>query len=246
MTRNAPTLWNVAYRASLFLDGRETSLERQVSAPLASSIELDKPIDLVVADLSAIPEYVALFAAAFPEAGSESVSEANLRRAIVAFEKTLVSTRSLYDGFVGGDARALDARQQDGLARFGALGCERCHVPPSFDSEAFFDRGIGDGDLGRAAVTGRPEDERAFRVPTLRNVRASDPYFHDGSVGALEDAIAHEVWLETGREVEPEELESLTAFIGRALVDRSRQPDRPETVPSGLPVPIDGFRILRP
>lgn len=244
MTRNAPTLWNVAFRQSLFLDGRETSLERQVSAPMSSTIELDKPIELVVSDLAEIPEYVALFQAAF--GSDDAVSEVNLRRAVAEFQRTLVSSRSLYDGFQAGDPLALSELMQDGLARFEDLGCARCHQPPTFDSEAFYDRGIGQGDRGRAAVTGRPEDERAFRVPTLRNVRLTEPYFHDGSVVSLEDAIAHEVWLETGRAASDDEIEALFAFLGRALVDRSREPHRPESVPSGLPVPIDGFRVLRP
>lgn len=247
MTRNAPTLWNVALRASLFWDGRETSLERQVSAPLHSPIELDKSIDEVLAELRTIPEYVARFEAAFGAVGDEALNEDNFRRAIAELQRTLISSRSLYDAFVDGDERALDETMKRGMVLLAELGCTRCHAPPTFDREAFHDRGIGgDDDLGRAAVTGRDEDARAFRVPTLRNARLTEPYFHDGSVATLEEAIAHEVWLETGRAPSAEELTALAAFIGRGLVDRSREPDRPEVVPSGLPVPIDGFRVLRP
>jgi len=247
MTRNAPTLWNVGLRETLFLDGREATLEQQVSAPLHSPIELGKPLNAVLAELRSIPEYVALFAAAFasnvPEA---ALNEENFRKALSDFERTLVSRDSLYDAFVAGDARALDADMQEGMRTFDALGCTSCHVPPTFDMEGFFARGIGSGDRGRAEVSGLPEDEGAFRVPTLRNVRLTEPYFHDGSVATLEAAIAHEVRNETGRGPTARELEGLMAFLGRGLVDESREPDRPEVVPSGLPVPLDGFRVLRP
>jgi len=247
MTRNAPTLWNVALRESLFLDGRETTLEHQVTAPLQSPIELGRSLPAVVAELRSIPEYVALFEAAFAEAApGEALSETNFIRAISDFQRTLISSSSLYDGFVEGDALALDAEMQDGMRRFDALGCVACHAPPTFDMDGFFDRGIGAGDRGRAAVSGDARDEAAFRVPTLRNVRLSEPYFHDGSVATLEAAIAHEVRRETGRDAEPAEIASLAAFLGRGLIDTSREPDRPDVVPSGLPVPLDGFRVLRP
>jgi cytochrome c peroxidase len=247
MTRNAPTLWNVGLRQTLFWDGRESSLEQQVSAPLHSPIELDKAPDEVISELRSIPEYVALFEAAFGGVGDEALTDTNFRNAIASFQRTLVSSRSLYDAFSAGDGAALSAEMKDGMRRFSALGCTRCHTPPTFDSEAFFARGIGAGeDRGRAAVTGARDDEAAFRVPTLRNVRLSEPYFHDGSVATLDEAIAHEVWRETGRAASAEEVRALASFLGRALVDRSREPDRPEVVPSGLPVPIDGFRVLRP
>jgi len=132
------------------------------------------------------------------------------------------------------------------MRTFAALGCTGCHVPPTFDREGFFARGVGAGDRGRGEVSGLAADEAAFRVPTLRNVRLSEPYFHDGSVSTLEEAIAHEVRNETGREPTARELDALLAFLGRGLVDVSREPDRPAVVPSGLPVPLDGFRVLRP
>lgn len=244
LARNAPTLWNVTLRGRLFLDGREGSLEAQAAAPLLSPIELGRAPDEVVAALAQIPEYAARFGAAFPD---EGLDERTFRAALAAFQRTLVSDRSLYDAYAGGDRGAMNAAMIAGMETFAAFGCDGCHAPPTFEADAFFARGIGaGGDRGRAGVTGRAEDEGAFRVPTLRNVRESAPYFHDGSVPTLEEAITHEVMRDVGRPPSDAELEALAAFIGRALVDRSREPDRPEVVPSGLPVPLDGFRVLRP
>jgi len=244
-TRNAPTLWNVAFREGLFWDGREDSLEHQVLAPLASPIELDRPIDAVLAELRSIPEYASRFEAAFPDA-IDPVSEATFKAALAAFQRTFISSRSLYDAFVAGDPHALSDLMHRGMQRFAELACDGCHAPPLFESEAYFDRGLPGADRGRVLVTGDPADERAFRVPTLRNAQLTEPYFHDGSAPTLEAAIAHEIEAATGVAAAAEDVAALTAFIGRALVDRSREPDRPEVVPSGLPVPEDGFRILRP
>lgn len=247
MTRNAPTLWNVALRETLFLDGRDTTLEHQVSAPLHEPIELGRPPNEVLVELRSIPEYVALFEAAFPSAApGEAVTESHFRKAISDFERTLVSRESLYDAFVDGDERALDATMLKGMRTFDELGCTGCHVPPTFDMEGFFARGVGAGDRGRAEISGEASDEGAFRVPTLRNVRFSEPYFHDGSVATLDEAIAHEVRIEAGREPTEDEVAALKAFLGRGLVDENHEPDRPDEVPSGLPVPLDGFRVLRP
>ncbi len=246
MTRNAPTLWNVAWRETLFLDGRDATLEHQVSAPLDSPIELGKAMQDVIAELRSIPEYVALFEDAFPDA-AEPVNEHHFRRALADFQRTLVSDDSLYDAFAAGDGGALSDEMRRGMALFDSLSCNDCHRAPTFDSEAFYDRGIGARvDRGRADVSGDEADVFAFRVPTLRNVRATEPYFHDGSVQSLDDAVRHEVARSGEGALEEAEHAALMAFIGRALVDRSREPDRPEQVPSGLPVPIDGFRIPRP
>lgn len=246
MTRNAPTLWNVAWRETLFLDGRDTTLEHQVSAPMDSPIELGRSIVDALAELRSIPEYVALFEDAFSD-DAEPLNERNLRRALADFQRTLVSDDSLYDAFAAGDSDALSAQMREGMVLFDSLSCNDCHRAPTFDSEAFYDRGIGDRvDRGRAVVSGDAADAFAFRVPTLRNVRATEPYFHDGSVASLDDAIRHEVARSGSEALTEAEHAALMAFIGRALVDRSREPDRPEQVPSGLPVPIDGFRIPRP
>jgi cytochrome c peroxidase len=140
----------------------------------------------------------------------------------------------------------------EGMFVFQRAGCAGCHVPPSFASSTFADRRVADvdgvDDFGRFEVTGDPADRNRYRVPTLRNVRESAPYFHTGAVADLGDAIRHEVntAIELG-ESEPlddEAVEALIAFVQKSLVDLSGVPDRPTSVPSGLPVPEDHSRIL--
>lgn len=242
--RNAQTLWNVGLRGELFWDGRVDTLEAQALAPMHSEVELARAPDAVVAEIASLPEYVERFAAAFPD-DPEPLSVTNLTRALAAFERGLVSDRALYDAYVAGDAGAFSDDMVGGMARFAEAGCDACHVPPTFESPRYAARGIGGGeDPGRFEVTGAEADRGAFHVPTLRNVRDSDPYFHDGSVADLEDAVRYELSV-ADEGFGDEDARLITVFLKKALVDRSREPDRPDTVPSGLPVPEDGFRIPR-
>ena len=244
-TRNAPTLWNVAFRPSLFWDGRATSLEAQALLPIENVVEMDRSLSAVVADLKGIAGYVQLFDAAYGE-----IDEAHLADALAAFQRTFRTGLAPYDRYVAGDEGALDEDQQAGMWLFAEAGCADCHRPPLFESERFAARGVGEGtDEGRGAVTGVAEDIGRFRVPTLRNLRETGPYFHDGSTKELEDAVAREVARSEAegqtRSLSVDEVAAIAVFLRKGLMDRSGEPDRPEEVPSGLPVPEDGFRIPR-
>lgn len=243
--RNAQTLWNVAYREELFWDGRERSLEAQALAPLHNPLELDLAPEDAVTELRSIPEYVDRFASAFPDE-RDPVSVDTLTRALAAFQRTLVSGDALYDAYASGDSGAMSAEMVEGMWLFATAGCADCHAPPLFESSVYADRGrAGPDDLGRMLVTGAGADRGAFRTPTLRNARDSDPYFHDGSVAALEDAVAHELALSPHGPFDADAAALIATFVGKGLVDRARAPSRPAVVPSGLPVPLDGFRIPR-
>ena len=249
--RNSSTLWNVGYRAALFWDGRARTLEEQVTGPMNDPIELGRPPADVARDLRAIPAYVALFRRAFP-GDAEPVTERNLARAIATFERTLVSFRARYDRYRAGDDGALDATEHRGLALFEELRCGECHAPPFFDRERY-DPSLttpteGAPDDGRMEHTRDASDRGRFLVPTLRNLRESQPYFHDGSVATVHDAIALEAaGRPGGRRLNADELAALVAFVRDALIDTSTLSviGRPETVPSGLSVPQDGYRIPR-
>lgn len=246
--RNAQTLWNVAFRGELFWDGREASLEAQALRPLEEPGELGLPPAQAIAALATVPAYLTLFAAAFPKE-TPALSETTLARALAAFQRSLVSARAPYDQYVAGDAGALGEQELLGMRSFGEAGCAGCHAPPLFESDVYAARGLGSGDPGRQAITGLPEHAGAMRTPSLRNVRESDPYFHDGSAVKLRDAVAHEVAREVAsgrsRGMSEDEVDAITTFLNKALTDRSLEPSRPKSVPSGLPVPKDGFRIPR-
>jgi cytochrome c peroxidase len=246
-TRNAQTLYNAAFRAELFWDGRAKSLEAQALEPLKADKELALDPEAASAKLRAVPGYVDLFRAAFP-AEAEPITPDNLARALAAFQRSIVTSRAPYDQYVAGDEGALRDEWVQGMFLFAEAGCAGCHAPPLFESPRFVAR-IPTGDAGRAAVSGDPADTGAFRVPTLRNARDTEPYFHDGSVLTLDEAVALEAATSAargeGRALSPDEAALVAKFIHKALTDRTRDPERPSEVPSGLPIPEDGFRIPR-
>jgi cytochrome c peroxidase len=250
--RNAPTLWNVAFKETAFWDGRAASLEDQVHFPIVSALELDRTMDEVVHDVTAIPGYLAAFQAAFP-GEAEAVTAVTFARAIAAFERTLTSSRSLYDAYVAGDAHAMSESMLRGMRLFAREGCASCHRPPLFTSGRFDDRGVvaisGVPDEGRFEVTHDDADRNRFAVPSLRNLHETAPYFHTGGVAALDDAIKMEVARSVERDGAPpvgdDGIADLGAFLSEALFDSGRSPARPATVPSGLEVPIDGFALRR-
>jgi cytochrome c peroxidase len=247
--RNALTLWNAAFRSALFWDGRAASLEDQVLGPLENPVELNRQPDALVADLSQVPEYVQRFHDAFP-GDPDPVTIDNFRRAVASFVRTIVSTNAPYDQYVGGDLGAMSDAELRGMSLFGAVGCSTCHTPPLFERDIYVNAGVPPvpriADEGRFEVTYNPVDEGAFRVPTLRNLRASGPYFHTGAVATIEDAVA---WMAAHggatRAITTDEVAAIATFLRTSLTDTSQAPERPLTVPSGLPVPPDGFEIKR-
>lgn len=246
--RNAQTLWNVGLRRELFWDGRASSLEAQALVPLEAPEEMNRDPAALIEDLRAVPAYRALFVAAFP-GESEPVTLLNLQRALAVFQRTLVSDRAPYDRYVAGDRGALYADDLRGMALFGEAGCAACHAPPLFESERYEPTLLdlaGRDDTGRAEVTRAPGDAHKYRVPTLRNVRESGPYFHDGSVATLAEAVHIEArGRHLARALSDDEERALVSFLSSGLTDTSRQPERPEYAPSGLMVPLDEYRVPR-
>ncbi len=244
--RNSQALWNLAFREDFFWDGRSGSLEEQALVPILENDELGRDPAELIADLADIPEYQALFALAFPD--DPTVSAEHMQQALADFQRTFVSNRSLYDGYVAGDDYALSDDMRRGMFRFARFGCDGCHAPPLFEKAGFFDRGAPpvDGvlDEGRYEATGIVDDIGRFRVPTLRNAAFTEPYFHNGSVAKLEDAVRHEL-AQSGRGFREEDVRLITIFVSEALRDESREPHRPDEVPSGFVMPIDGSQVER-
>jgi cytochrome c peroxidase len=238
--RNSTTLFNVALRDVLLWDGGARTLEEQALMPLFDEDEMSADPDTVVSELSAIPEYVQMFAEAFPDDSRVSID--NLAAAIAAYQRTFLSMNATYDKYVEGRTEVLTEEMTEGMFRFAEMGCHDCHVPPLFESNVFANRHVpeveGLIDHGREEVTGRPEDRGKFRTATLRNIAFTEPYFHNGTVDSLEDAVRHE--LEQGDQLfTDEDVRLITAFISKALRDGSNEALRPASVPSGLPLSID-------
>ena len=240
LRRNSPSLYNLAFRESLAWDGEAKTLEEQALIPLLAEDEMSVDPVLLIAELAGIPEYVALFSEAFPE--DPEVTIENLASALAAYQRTFISDRSTYDGYVEGRPELMSDDQVEGMFRFAEMGCDGCHTPPLFESETFANRNVpeveGIEDHGLEERTGLEEDRDKFRAVTLRNLMSTEPYFHNGSVKKKEDAVRHELG-QSGMPFDDEDVRLITVFIDKTLRDERREAIRPTTVPSGLPLPID-------
>jgi cytochrome c peroxidase len=191
--RNAPTVYNAAGHFAQFWDGRAPTIEEQAKGPVLHPSEMAMPDAAAVeAVLASIPGYVAAFRTAFPDERKAGTFE-QMAEAIGAFERGLV-TPSRWDRYLKRDTSALRAKEKQGLSRFVETGCGACHLGPYLGGAMFQRLGLAkswpDGsDGGRFAVTGNESDRMLFKVPSLRNIEKTAPYFHDGSVARLEEAV---------------------------------------------------------
>ncbi len=222
-TRNSPSVKNAGYHVAQFWDGRAKTLEEQATGPLLNPVEMAMPDAATVqATLRAAPEYREGFAAAFP-GEAEPISLANTAHALAAFQRTL-RTRDRLDDFLNGDLEALSNREAAGLQLFLKTGCTTCHNSPTIGANQYQLLGLVKAwetkDEGRFAVTKNEEDRRKFKVPSLRNAVNTGPWFHDGSVDRLDEAVRKMAWHQLGKELTDDEIASIVAFLG-ALADRS-------------------------
>ena len=228
--RSAPTVWNSAFNSVQFWDGRAASLEAQAKGPVTNAIEMGmKSWDDVVARLKAMPEYPKAFQAAF---GSEdSVSADNAAKAIAAYERTLITPNSAYDRYVKGDKSALTEQQVRGMTAFADAGCVSCHSGAAFNGPQLpegtgfyqkfpmFENGVFEAryhftqDQGRYAETKNEADSHMYKVPTLRNIALTAPYFHNGKVQTLEDAVKVMGKLQLNKDLTDVQVADITAFL---------------------------------
>lgn len=202
--RNAPTVYNAAGHIAQFWDGRAKDVEEQAKGPVLNPVEMAMADDKsVTAVLKAIPEYVALFKKAFP-GQADSVTFNNMALAIAAFERKLV-TPSRWDQFLKGDKNALTAQEKEGFIRFTEAGCQTCHNGPYLGGRNYQKLGIAkpfpDQDKGRMAITKQAADENVFKVPSLRNIEKTGPYFHNGSISGLDSAVRSMAEHQLGRKL---------------------------------------------
>lgn len=216
--RNSPTTFNAALHIAQFWDGRAGTVEEQALGPILNPIEMGMPSeDAVVKKLKAIDEYKKLFAEAFSDQKDPLIYK-NIGVAIGAFERTLL-TPSRFDDFLKGDQDALNESEKRGLQKFVNMGCVNCHNGVAIGGNSF--RKIGlvvpyeTSDMGRFEVTGIESDKKAFKVPSLRNIAQTGPYFHDGSVETLDEAIRLMAKHQLGRDhVGHGMIRDIKAFLG--------------------------------
>ncbi len=191
-TRNTPTVMNTSGRTSMFWDGRAETLEDQAIFPIENPLEMDLPIAEALRRLNEDPGYGAAFQAAY---GGPATAR-SLGRALAAFQKTLDTVDSPYDRYAHGDDDAIGAPAKRGRLLFiGKAKCAECHSGEDFTSDRFRNIGLFDRsrleDRGRGAVTGNPDEDGQFKVPSLRNVAVTAPYMHNGMFATLREVIAY-------------------------------------------------------
>jgi cytochrome c peroxidase len=245
--RNAPTVWNSAFQSVMFWDGRAASLEEQAKGPLVNPIEMGMPShDAVIEVIKKIPGYVSSFEKVF---GKNSLNIDNVAKAIAAYERTLVTYNSPFDKFISGQKNAMTDLQIKGFKKFQEVGCIACHNGVNFSGPSL-PQGTGfyqkfptyadneynkkynfTADKGRYEVTKKPEDMHMFRVPTLRNIALTAPYFHNGKVKTLDEAVKVMAKTQLNRDLSDEDVKAIASFLNALTGEKPKQtmPELPET-----------------
>ena len=220
--RNSPTTLNAAFHFAQFWDGREPNIEAQAGGPILNPIEMAMPSEkAVVQRLSKIKEYTDAFAKAFPNEKT-AITYDNLKKAIGAFERKLV-TPSKFDTYIAGNNDALNNEEKEGLQTFINSGCIACHSGNMLGGNMYQKFGLfGDYwtltksakiDNGRFDVTKNEADKYVFKVPSLRNVEKTAPYFHDGSVQDLKESIIIMGKTELNKEITADDANKMIVFL---------------------------------
>jgi cytochrome c peroxidase len=220
--RNSPTVYNAALHSMQFWDGRAKDVEEQAGMPVLNPVEHSMPNKAFVEKrLREVKDYAPLFAAAFPDE-KQPVNYRSMERAIGAFERTLM-TPAPFDAFVKGDVAALTPEAKEGLALFMDVGCTTCHMGVSLGGTMFQKFGLHqdfrpltgstDADHGLMDLTKKETDKDIFKVPGLRNVAKTAPYFHDGSVADLGKAVDVMARTSLNKELTADQVKKLVAFL---------------------------------
>ncbi len=213
---NAPTVLNSAFNVAQFWDGRAADLKAQAGGPIANPGEMAFSHTLAVGLLESIPAYVREFKQVF---GKDKIDIEQVTTAIAEFEKTLVTPNSRFDQWLLGKQDALTAEELEGYKLFKESGCVACHNGPAVGGASFQKMGVvepyktANAAKGRSAVTGKDADRFNFKVPTLRNVEFTYPYFHDGATNTLAEAVDTMGRLQLGKKFKTSENAKIVAFL---------------------------------
>jgi cytochrome c peroxidase len=217
---NAPSVLNAALNFRQFWNGRAATLEEQVDSVVRNPVEMGSKWADVVTKLAQDGTYKTVFERAY----KDGVTAANIQNAIATYERTLTTPNSRFDSYLRGNPQAITEQEKSGYAKFKQYGCVACHQGVNVGGNMFQKFGVmGDyfaarghiteADLGRFAVTHDPEDKHVFKVPSLRNVALTAPYFHDGSAKTLEEAVDVMFKYQLGRTASREDKVDIVKFL---------------------------------
>lgn len=232
---NSPTVYNSSLAIAQFWDGRAADLKEQAAGPIEAGVEMAMPHTLAVDVIQSIPGYVEKFKLIY---GTDSIGMDHITDAIAEFEKTLVTPNSRFDLWLKGDDKAITKTEREGYELFKNSGCVACHNGPAAGGTSFQKMGLLEPypttspALGRAGVTGKDAERFMFKVPTLRNVELTYPYFHDGEASTLAEAVDIMGRLQLGRQYSAEEIDKIVAFL-KTLTGERPQIVMPILPPSG-------------
>lgn len=217
---NAPTVFNSGFNFRQFWNGRAQSLEDQIDGPVHNPKEMASSWPEIVAKLQQDPAYAAEFRALY----RDGMQPRNIKHAIATFERSLITPNSRFDKYLRGDRDALTQDEIQGYQLFKRYGCVACHQGVNVGGNLYERLGVmrdffktrGDiapADLGRFAITGKPEDRHVFRVPSLRNIALTAPYLHDGSVDALGEVVVIMGQYQLGVSIPPGDVALIVRFL---------------------------------
>lgn len=213
---NAPTVLNSGMILAQFWDGRAKDLKEQAGGPIANPKEMGFTHEMAEKVIASIPQYRDHFKKAF---GSDEVTIDRITTAIAQFEETLVTPGSKFDKWLEGDKNALNKNELEGYNLFKSNGCVQCHNGPAVGGTTYQKMGVykpyetKNPATGRMAVTGKEEDRNFFKVPVLRNIELTYPYFHDGEAATLEQAVETMGRIQLNREFNKDEISKIVAFL---------------------------------
>jgi len=229
-TRNSPTVFNAALHTTQFWDGREPNVEAQAGGPVLNPVEMNMPSEKAVVErLKKVKGYVEMFKAAFPD-DKDPVTYANMKNAIGAFERTLL-TPSKFDQYLAGENVFSDAEKK-GLETFMNAGCVACHRGATLGGDSFQKFKYNGKDKGRFELTKDSADMFMFKTASLRNVEKTHPYFHDGGAPTLEDAIKIMGKESLNKDLSPAEIAEIATFFktltGDISAEAKKMPELPK------------------
>ncbi|MDX1280219.1 cytochrome-c peroxidase [Shewanella colwelliana] len=236
---NSPTVLNAEYGLAQFWDGRAKDLQEQAAGPIANPKEMGFTHELAVSTIDSMPGYQSRFAAIY---GKDSVNIDNITDAIAEFEKTLVTPNSPFDKYLEGDKEAISESAQAGYQLFKDKACSSCHNGPAVGGTMYMKMGLvkpfhtNNPAEGRIAVTGKESDKHVFKVPTLRNIELTYPYFHDGETWTLEEAVNTMADIQLGAALTEKETKEMVSFL-KSLTGEQPQITLPILPPSNANTP---------